>query len=283
MEKKEILEKINKDFETFNYFDVWNNFENYIDKIKEYIQPEFKKYSSGLMVDFTESIEEIITTTFITNNIFDYIVEKNKKNVLIFAHHPYYQKQIDNSWHDSISKNIEVLKNNKIAIYVCHMALDFHSELSTAYYFAKELIKDFQGRLSYKYKDNEVECEYYGEAIENLMERIESLSKKTMFYQFNDTKPKKICCSPGGGNIIDIIKLAKEKNVDTYITGVSEFKGVNSISRNKAYFEELEKIGINIIGLGHYETECIAMKRLVKDYFSKYNIKTEYFKDKFYE
>lgn len=285
MEKSELLKKINEDFDIYRYHDVWNKFEDYTKTIQQYIYPKYKEYACGLMLDFTEDIKEILTTTFITENLFTFIRENNKKDLLIFTHHPYYQKTFDNSWHDSISKNIDILKDNRISIYVCHMALDFHPKYSTAFYLAKELISNIEGRLSYEYNgiDGNVECEYYGNCVDDLFDRINELSLKGVFYQFNDMQPRKICCSPGGGNIIELIRMAKQKGVDTYITGVTEFKGKNSISRNKNYFEELQDIGINIIGLGHYETECLAMKGLAKDYFGSLISSVAYFEDKYYE
>ena len=211
MKKYELIKKLNEDFNIYKYHDVWNRFNDYTKNIKQYIQEDYQEYACGLMIDFTEDIEEILTTTFITENLFTFIKENNKKDLLIFTHHPYYQKTLDNSWHDSISKNIDILKDNRIGIYVCHMALDFHPKYSTALY------------------------------------------------------------------------LAKEKGVDTYIRGISEFRGKNSISRNKTYFEELQNIGINIIGLGHYETECLAMSGLVKDYFGNLINSVTYFKDDYYK
>ena len=280
-----MIKKLNEDFNIYKYHDVWNRFNDYTKNIKQYIQEDYQEYACGLMIDFTEDIKEILTTTFITENLFTFIKENNKKDLLIFTHHPYYQKTLDNSWHDSISKNIDILKDNRIGIYVCHMALDFHPKYSTALYLAKELISEIEGRLSYEYNgiDENVECEYYGSGVGNLFDKITNLSRKPIFYQFSNIEPKKICCSPGGGNMIELITMAKEKGVDTYITGISEFRGKNSISRNKTYFEELQNIGINIIGLGHYETECLAMSGLVKDYFGNLINSVTYFKDDYYK
>lgn len=79
------------------------------------------------------------------------------------------------------------------------------------------------------------------------------------------------------------LQMAAEKGVDTYITGVSEFKGRNRVSRNKDFFNELQTLGMSIIGLGHYETECLTMKGLVKDYFINFIDAVSYFEDKYYE
>lgn len=283
MKKLELIKKLDEEFGINNYQDVWNLFSEYTENIEQYFIPTFKRHACGLMVDFTENIKEVLTTTFITENIFNYIKENNKKDLMIFTHHPYYQKRIDYSWHDAISDNIDVLINNRIAIYVCHMALDFHPRHSTALYFAKELISKIEGRLSYEYEGMNVECEYYGSSYEDLIDKIEKLSSNVSFYQFGETKPNKICCSPGGGNVIENIKMARDKGADTYITGVAEFKGRNSISRNKDFFSELQNLGINIIGLGHYETECIAMKGLVNDYFKNLVASASYFEDKYYK
>lgn len=284
MEKLELIKKLDEEFSIYKYYDVWNLFDKYTVNIEEYIMPVYKEHACGLMLDFTtDNIKEVITTTFITENLFDFIKENNKKDLLIFTHHPYYQIGLDYSMHDAISDNIDILKNNRIAIYVCHLALDFHPRYSTALYLAKELISDIEGRLSYEYEGVHVECEYYGSCVNGLFDKINKLSSKVSFYQFGDTKPSKICCSPGGGNVMENIKAAKEKGVDTYITGVSEFKGRNSISRNKDFFNELQDLEISLIGMGHYETECLAMKGLVDDYFKNLIGSVSYFADEYYE
>lgn len=92
-----------------------------------------------------------MTTTFITDNSFHYIKETNRKNVLIFTHHPFYQKTTDFSWHDAIYDNVDLIRERNIAIYVGHMALDFHQTYSTAYYLAREFIKNPKERLKYPY------------------------------------------------------------------------------------------------------------------------------------
>lgn len=81
------------------------------------------------------------------------------------------------------------------------MALDFHSQYSTASYLAKELISQTEGRLSYKYKgiEGKVECEYYGTCVDDLFDKITKLSSNVVFYQVSDIEPKIIYCSPGGG------------------------------------------------------------------------------------
>ncbi|SCY55534.1 Nif3-like dinuclear metal center hexameric protein [Alkaliphilus peptidifermentans] len=284
MNKIELIQKLNEDFKIYMYHDVWTTFEDYTNKIQNYIHSDYQEYACGLMIDFADEISEVLTTTFITEDMFTFIKENNKKDILIFTHHPYYQKILDYSWQDAISDNIDTLKENRISIYVCHMALDFHPKYSTAFYLAKELMCVVEGRLSYEYKGlrGKVECEYYGRCIDDLFDKISEISSKAVFYQFNDIKPTKICCSPGGGNIIEIIRMAKDLGVDTYITGVSEFKGKNSISRNKNYFQQLENIGINIIGLGHYQTESLAMKALVEDYFKSFIDSVTYYENKYY-
>lgn len=285
MRKQEIFVELDMDFEIAKYCDVWGRFEEYIHKLEKELSKSFLESFTGIMIDRLEEVDEIITATFITDNLFQYIKDNKKRNVLIFAHHPFYQKVYDYSWHDSIFKNLDIINQNKISIYICHLALDFHIKNSTAYYFAKELILNPTDRLKYKYQgvEGEVECEYYGKHKNDFEKRLNTIKSDFVFYQFSEKDPEIICCSPGGGNMLDHIELAKEKGVDTYITGISEYRGKNSISRNKSYFQELERIGLNIIGLGHYQTEALAMKGLVDDYFNKFNHPASYFEDNYYK
>jgi putative NIF3 family GTP cyclohydrolase 1 type 2/GNAT superfamily N-acetyltransferase len=277
--KKELIKRLDEDFLIDQYQDVWNRFDTA--DLMRYLTPGYRQYGCGLMLDFAEDIREVITATFVTDSLIHFIKDQHKKDVLIFTHHPYYQEERDYAWHDAISKNLDILKENRIAIYVCHLALDFHPTYSTALYMAKALISKIDGRLTYEEAGAQVSCEYYGPCVDNLFEKIGSLSSKVRFYQFGETKPHIVCCSPGGGNILEVIRLAKETGVDTYITGVSEFRGKNSIARNKDFFKALEEIGINVIGLGHYETECLAMRALVEDYFKSIIDQAAYFEEPF--
>jgi len=287
MRKNEIVENLDKKFNVYSVTDVWSCFDYLIEPIKEYCTSPFLEYYSGLMIDYCENASEIITTTFVTENIFKYIKKQGKTDVFIFTHHPFYQNMYDYSLENHISDNLNIIKNNRVSIYSCHLPLDMlYTNHSTGYYLADKLMKDIEsGFYAYDgYLEKEIPCGYYGKSKENLFDISHRINKHFSYYKSFEKEPNFIACVPGGGNEIEFIKEAKSLGVDTYITGIVEMRGDNSVSKNVDFFKKINELEINLIGLGHYQTESLAMRGLIGDYFKeKFDCPVSYFSDEYYE
>ncbi len=83
----------------------------------------------------------------------------------------------------------------------------------------------------------------------------------------------------GGGFVPELIREAKEKGCNTYITGIIT---ANASEYSKTNYSKtlgsVKKIGFNLIGASHYLTEKWAMEFSVP-YFQQFS-ETEFIEDK---
>ena len=271
MNKIDLIERLNNDFDVYRRRDLWHRFSSFWEPVYRNLTPLFKEYYSGLMFDFADEIQEVITAVFISENLLRHIADAKKENVLIFTHHPLYQNQHDYTWSSFYSEYIDMLTRQRISIYSCHLPLDLHPRFSTDYYFAKQLIEENIGRLTAfdSYFSEEMSIGYYGYCKANLDEILLRIKPDHGHYMFSDRQPSIIACSPGGGGALEYISKAKDLGVDTYITGVCVHKGNHAVGRIADFFSEIRKLEINLIELSHYSTESFVMKALPNDYFAR--------------
>lgn len=281
MNKEIIINALNSEFDIYRRVDLWGRFTHLIAPIETDLTSSFKKYFSGLMFDFTDEIDEIITTVFVSESLLKYLIENGKKNVLVFTHHPFWQNQYDYSWISLYPNYLNALKENKISIYSCHMPLDLHPRFSNDYYLSRQLIDVTTGRLSAYdgYFNEEITCGYYGKRKNDLDNILKSIKPDYGRFMSGKTEINIIACSPGGGGMIEYIEAAKKAGVDTYITGVCVNKGNNAISKIVDFFSKIKDLDMNIIELSHYSTECIVMKELPRDYFNQFDCKCSFFEE----
>lgn len=221
----------------------------------------------------------MITTVFISEKLFKYLINSSKTNILIFTHHPLYQNQYDYSWTSFYPQYIDMLKQQKISIYSCHIPLDLHPRISTDYYFSKQLIADYMGRITSfdRYYSEELSIGHYGRCKDNIDDILKTIKPDYGRFMLSCQQPSIIACSPGGGGMLEYIKKAKVAGVDTYITGCCVNKGNYAVGRVIDFFTEVKKLEMNIIELSHYSTESFVMKEMPHDYFSPLSVKCSFF------
>ena len=83
MKAKILYENINKDFEIAKYQDEWGNFL----KDNEFINPDFKERYIGVMLDNSNEINKVYTSTFPDTIILDEILNRDETDILLFSHH----------------------------------------------------------------------------------------------------------------------------------------------------------------------------------------------------
>ena len=82
MKAKELYKRVGIDFEIDKYKDDWSFVE-----FNEFINPDFKEKYIGVMLNNTDEIEKIYTSTFPDTIVLDKILSRNETNVLLFSHH----------------------------------------------------------------------------------------------------------------------------------------------------------------------------------------------------
>jgi len=87
MRAKELYEKLNNDFITEGIQDV--DWAARMPTLDAYLFPLFKQNSGmGLMCDFTDEIEKVFTTVFLSEKVLSKIMGGQISNALLFSHNP---------------------------------------------------------------------------------------------------------------------------------------------------------------------------------------------------
>ena len=85
MKAKDLYNKLNKDFITSAMSDNWAKF---MGELQEYLSPNFKERSMGLVCDFAEEINKVYCAVFPTKEILQSIIDDNVTDAMLFLHHP---------------------------------------------------------------------------------------------------------------------------------------------------------------------------------------------------
>lgn len=167
-------------------------------------------------------------------------------------------------------RRIKCLMDHEIALYACHLPLDAHLVFGHAACLLNKL--DIQG-----------ECEAfgrYGEQTIGAMARIKEQSLhdftdslRTLFpsgiqtLEFGSDKIRTVACVTGQGADFSLLKEAKIKNIDFYISGETT---------HPSYHYAREQ-GINLALCGHYQTETFGLKALMEHIQQKFQAETRFF------
>jgi len=272
---KNLYKQLDNDFIKNGLSDDWLQ---YMPELKPYMCENFINREMGLFCDFTETVNNVFTAVFPSENVLGKILN-NHENALLFVHHasiwdlrksPFGFYNIDGSL-------LEKLKEKRISIYCIHSPLDNFSEYSTGKSLADaleiEIIKpfvDYRGGL----------CGIIGKTqcknVHELQKKYaEAVGHETKLYQYGDMdiKDNIVAVCGGGGNDILVVEEVVKNNINTLITGVTLKNDYSAASH------ELEqKHRINLIGGTHYSSEkfaCIAMCK----YFSKLGLSAQFIED----
>ena len=181
-------------------------------------------------------------------------------DMLISHHAPFWIYQMKPFGKEEQTPH-DIMRKKEINLYVAHLPLDAHPEVGNSV----ELIKrigfepgnDERERYSpVKRVDTDIE-------FEELHKRTEVISKNPSVHKFGPDRIKEVyvCTGYGGGEISRI-----NRRGFAYITG--EFTH-SSYYRARAY-------NVNVIALGHYNTETLGVKALGKKLEAKFDVETEF-------
>jgi len=276
MLSNELYAHLEKDFIKSQLSDDWAQ---YMGGIEEFLSPNFKKRSMGLVCDFAESVTKVFTAVFPSNPVMQKILDLGTHDAMLFVHHPsiWDIRKAPSVFYQMDKELLQKFKERKISIYNLHVPLDNYGAYSTSTSLAKAIgIKPKKAFAPYFGGL----CGVIGKAdvvtVNDLEKKFSSaVGHKVGVYRYGDNKIKNgvVAIAAGGGNSVDILAEVVSEGVNTFVTGIS-VKNAHS----SAAHEFAQKNKINVLGGTHYSTErfaCIAMV----DYFKKLGLPSEFISD----
>ena len=237
-----------------------------IDTIEAFAPMSLKEEydTPGLHVgSYKDSIKRVLVSLNITKDVINEAIDKNCQ--LIISHHPaIFGEEIVDVYTQDI---IDIAKKEHIALYSAHTNLDS----------AKGGINDkLCDILNISCESNDLKPYRVGNLQEDmtLKELIKIVSKSLKDNKIRsvgdlDKKVKKVIVSSGAGaRDDDLLEYAKDIKADVIIGGESKI----SIAL------KMKEYGVNLIEVGHYESEIICMdilKNVLED-----GLKIKVFKSK---
>ena len=247
-------------------------------QLERFLSVDFCQSGIGLMCDFTNTINIVFTTVFLSDNVLQQILSRNISNALIFSHHP-TNWDIENhggNYATSIQL-IELLKERNISVFVLHNPLDNYGEFSTCKTLAEQLsvLTDFPAFSFYG-----ALCGVIGgincDSTDELQYRYSKvLGHKTSLYRYgsNNINGQRVAVCPGGGNALFVLEEMLENDTRIILTGVTL---INSHSEESHLFAKNNHI--NIFGGTHYSSKKFAPLKMCS-YFEKFGLVAEFIDD----
>jgi putative NIF3 family GTP cyclohydrolase 1 type 2 len=275
MRAKILYESLDKDFEIAKYQDEWGN---YLDD-NEFMNPDFRERYIGVMLNNSDEIRKVYTSTFPDNIILDKILARNETDILLFSHHAMgYDPRLEGlPFYNIPVKYLKELKKRRISFYVLHIPLDKNGVYSTSMNLAKVLqlpVKnEFCEYLSVKVG---VICETEFTKITDFalyVRKIVGHDVKVRQYGSEFIEGGRVAIAAGGGCIDFVGRELSELGVNTYLTGLT--KPIPLFEPCMEFHRIAKENKINVVGATHYSTEkyaCIAME----DYFAGLGIEAEF-------
>lgn len=277
MKAIELYEKLNSDFITRGITDI--NWTNRMPNLDEYLFPAFKQNGGmGLMCDFTDEVQKVYTSVFLSEKVLTRILDDNTSNAMLFSHHPTnWDIEEHNGNYAADERLIVKLRERNISVYVLHHPLDNYSKYSTCKTLADALNITIE-RPAFNYFG--AMCGIIGwancDTVSELHKQYtQAVGHKTSLYLYGDEAlaDERVAVCPGGGNIREVVDEMLASNIRTLITGVTI---VNEYSHRVHEFEKENKI--NLLGGTHYSSEKYAPMSMC-NYFNALGLPSEFIED----
>ena len=275
MKAKKLYDTLDRDFKIAKYKDEWGP----LLEFNEFINPDFKERYIGVMLDNSDEIKKVYTSTFPDNIILEEILERNETDVLLFSHHAMgYDSNLEGlPFYNIPVKYLKELKARRISFYVMHIPLDKNGVYSTSVSLARVLQLPVKDEF----------CEYLGCKVGVIcgtdftkitdfalhVKKLVGHDIKIRQHDDENIKEGRIAIAAGGGCMDFIVREVSELGLNTYLTGIT--KKILSFEPCMEFHRIIKENKINVVGATHYSTEkyaCMAMK----DYFAGIGIEAEF-------
>lgn len=216
---------------------------------------------NGLQVKGSPEIEKIGFAVDASLEVFN--KAKNSGCNLIIVHHGLFWEHPECLLPTILYKRLKILIENRISLYAVHLPLDcnplFGNNISLINLFNPCCIEPFGTyngiKIGFKAK---LKKGLKGEEIVKILDL--SLNTSSKILPFGKEVIKTIAVISGGG--CDCVKEAIEEEIDLFITGEAKLFS----------FSLASEAHLNIIFSGHYATEVLGLKALLKHIEQKFSI-----------
>ena len=246
-------------------------------------------HNTGLMIANSQEVNKIYTAFSPSRYVLEAIHMKGVVNSLLIVKHPFDWdgRRNGKGFIHFTERDYQLMEGMGISIYSLHTPMDKNRNdkvVSTAYAFAKIIKLKVEEEFGSEGENNpDILLGLIGRVNETklsaLVKRLNSeLDYRVKVRKVND-EVGKVAVVTGGGFVPRIIQDAKDRGVNTYITGIITPNASDYDKKNyRATLKEANKIGVNIIGCSHYLTEKWAMEMSIP-YFGQI-CKAEFIEDK---
>jgi len=275
---KDLYNKLEIDFKLAQCTDDWSEM-----TMNDYITQNFKERYMGLVTDNTDEINYVYTAVFPSPRIIEKIILDDKRDALLFVHHPmWWDINKTPAFIDIRLSEFQLLKERGISIYNLHTPLDANGRYGTSYNLSEILGVQRTGEFC---EHNGVKVGILGtikyDTIDQLRTRcVNAFGHKTALYQYGgkgnkNIKGHRIALVAGGGNDAEIYPFLQSLKINAYVTGIAR---LSSASYTIEAHESAKECNVNIIAGTHYSTEKFACKKMV-EYFKKLELPGEFIPD----
>jgi len=231
--------------------------------LKNYLEVEnFSDYChNGLQIEGTDKIKTIITGVSLSEKLIRIALEKKAQMILV--HHGVFQDAFANTQIKGfLKKRLQLLLANDINLAGFHLPLDAHPKIGNNISIAKVLkLKNIKSFAGYGFVGDLPKSQDFSEFVKTIDNK---LTTKSNFLAHGKKTVKKVAIVSGVSSAK--FELASLKGADVYICG----------DLKEHVFSASLEIGLNIINVGHYNSEKLGIQNLGELLAKKFKIKHQF-------
>lgn len=229
------------------------------------INSAFLRRNTGLFLIGAEEIKRIATGVFISDEVVESLLHMGP-GTLFLTHHNFNYHEDARGLEAVSAETLTRLKAGGVSIFVAHASLDTHPDYGTSVALARRL----------EIEPQEWFYDYFGAPValigeispttpEALAEKFKhAIESSSIILHKHSQTVRKVVVVAGGGDIPELLEEAQWRGCDTLIGGTIENRWMLPFIQetNQKFLNLNQKLGLNLLGGGHYATERPAMQDL---------------------
>lgn len=267
--------------ELIHFLDAEFQREKYQDSF-EYTLLESSILKNGLVIKSSEIVKVVVGSVFAALNVLEKIINSKVSNILWITHHPFYA--CEKGYGMLNDREIQLMNENRISLYVLHMPLDLHDRFSNTVSLIEKLEISSFSEFG-KYMDKNLGRIVELKSAQRLDEFVIGLKKKLEI-------PEECKIHVNGNNLVkrigiiagtvcqpNIVIESFRKKCDTIMVGTlkPDFTNRYFMEQYNIIQKLVATAELNTIEIGHGISEEYGMKKLIS-YLAKAKFEAVYLK-----